>query len=290
MDLALEIFDDPLDLLKINYCRLFLDVITMSDVATASGDRIDYRILNGEKPPTINKGLSVCQADPGAAAWIAWDKFMDVIASDGLPHQPLGEWLHTGQNLRRDWQWHCCLDDDLVFESHADGTHTQCDRFGPHCIRSTLAPSRIESHMTPVSVSIHSSSRIEIEHNSGMVARVPSRIPVDFNEFVAAELTTNHYLLEHLELLISPFQIFHYSHESMQVTFEPDDNDLFCDLVSDGSEKDSNMTFGWAMAAPDGTRLARCSGSAPGHGHSHRAESTGLLSGLTFLALLPKIL
>ena len=134
MDLALEIFDDPCDLTRINHCRLFLDVVTMSDIATETGDCMDSNVLVGEKPASVNKGLLIFQADPGGEAWLMWDKFMDAIASDGVPHRPLGQWLDTGQKLRRDWQWHCSVDQDLVFESHCDGTHTQCDRFGAHCI------------------------------------------------------------------------------------------------------------------------------------------------------------
>ena len=139
-----------------------------------------------------------------------------------------------------------------------------------------------------MSIAVCSSSRIEIIGNSGSVSGIPQSVPDDFHDFISMELTTNHCLLEHLELPLLPFQIFEILHDLLQVTFEPDDDDIFCELVSDGSEKDSNMTFGWVMAAPDGTRLARCSGSAPGCGHSHRAESAGLSSGLTFLALLQK--
>jgi hypothetical protein len=54
--------------------------------------------------------------------------------------------------------------------------------------------------------------------------------------------------------------------------------------VSDGSDDSGSMTFGWAIALPDGRRLARCSGPAFGPtGSSFRAEGYGFLSVSRFI-------
>jgi hypothetical protein len=54
-------------------------------------------------------------------------------------------------------------------------------------------------------------------------------------------------------------------------------------LTSDGSNKDTNMIFGWALSTGHGKRLATCSGPAHGKSTSHRAEATGMLSGSSFI-------
>jgi hypothetical protein len=54
-------------------------------------------------------------------------------------------------------------------------------------------------------------------------------------------------------------------------------------LTSDGSDKDANMTFGWALSTGHGQCLATCSGPAHGKSSSHRAEATGMLSGSSFI-------
>jgi hypothetical protein len=59
-------------------------------------------------------------------------------------------------------------------------------------------------------------------------------------------------------------------------------------LTSDGSDKDANMTFGWALSTGQGQRLATCSGPAHGKSSSQRAEATGMLSGSSFIYRLSK--
>jgi hypothetical protein len=49
--------------------------------------------------------------------------------------------------------------------------------------------------------------------------------------------------------------------------------------MSDGSDNNGAMTFGWTISLPDGTCLARCSGPAYGpFGMSFPAEGYGFLS------------
>ena len=57
-------------------------------------------------------------------------------------------------------------------------------------------------------------------------------------------------------------------------------------FVSDGSGKDFKMTFRWVMRTPEGERVARCTGHSYGKESSLRAEATGMLSALVFIAMV----
>lgn len=57
-------------------------------------------------------------------------------------------------------------------------------------------------------------------------------------------------------------------------------------LVSDGSGKQSKMSFGWVCAAPDGKRLADAAGPCFGRENSLRSEAAGMLSISLFLGLV----
>ena len=57
-------------------------------------------------------------------------------------------------------------------------------------------------------------------------------------------------------------------------------------MVSDGSEKEWAMTFGWILAVRSGIRLAKAAGPCSGRGSSLRAESAGMLAISLFVGLL----
>jgi hypothetical protein len=54
-------------------------------------------------------------------------------------------------------------------------------------------------------------------------------------------------------------------------------------LLLDGSDKDANMTFGWALSMGHDQHITTCSGPAHGKSSSHQAEATGMLSGSSFI-------
>ena len=68
MDLAVESRRfKPAQLKRINYCRMYLNVLTLSDITTAKGDYIDPCYFSGEANPAVTKHR-VNQAKPSAKA------------------------------------------------------------------------------------------------------------------------------------------------------------------------------------------------------------------------------
>ena len=84
----------------INNCRLFLQVETITDIATNRGNKIRESVRKGESSGSISNLLWPVQQKPATTgkrkAWIAWRKFLDLICTHGNNlRQPLGEWRDT---------------------------------------------------------------------------------------------------------------------------------------------------------------------------------------------------
>jgi hypothetical protein len=90
----------------INYCRQFLDVVTVSDISTATSDALISGIEWGEQDNccSTSKDHITHQPAPTIFFWTYWQRLLCVIAnSDGQLFGGLGTWLHPGNSLRRRW-------------------------------------------------------------------------------------------------------------------------------------------------------------------------------------------
>jgi hypothetical protein len=87
------------DKIYIHRCRLFLQVETVSDIATADGQRIHeaWKHAQGEKPSRLLTRWPRQQA-PHDPAWKAWGKLMNSFCSpNGMLHTPLGAWITNNE-------------------------------------------------------------------------------------------------------------------------------------------------------------------------------------------------
>jgi hypothetical protein len=95
---------------QVNYCRLFLQVRTVSDLATALGTHIAISLFGGQ--PSVLSSQSteheIRQERPNTAAWAVWWKACSLWCDTkaGKLHQPLGSWLLPSVSLRRTWPIH----------------------------------------------------------------------------------------------------------------------------------------------------------------------------------------
>jgi hypothetical protein len=88
----------------INYCRLFLDVITLSDITNATGDALIPGIEWGELDNTcsVSTNHTTRQPAPAVFFWTYWQRLLRVVAnSDGKLFGKLGNWQQPGGQLRR---------------------------------------------------------------------------------------------------------------------------------------------------------------------------------------------
>ena len=96
------------DMIKINRCRIFLNVMNLSDIANGNGNRISHHILNHRKDPDrISKYQWPHQPYPTKNEWDAWDDAIRTCWTNDenfsiLPQ--LGTWIQNPK-FTSDWKY-----------------------------------------------------------------------------------------------------------------------------------------------------------------------------------------
>ena len=79
MDLVLQsnLFKDP-EIQRINYCRLFFQALTLSDICNASGQSLADGIYSGIASPSQSSSLLTepYQESPNSRTWSLWRRFL----------------------------------------------------------------------------------------------------------------------------------------------------------------------------------------------------------------------
>jgi hypothetical protein len=272
----------PADIKRINYCRMYLQVTTVSDLCMADGLHLDPAVADGERSELSSQTnwIHFHQGRPNEHVWLFWRRYVLPIwfnRQDEL-HSPLGPWLHTADKLRRRWNAYYDPRRDFLYKLH-DTTFHQYDRPSRDCYEFSFG---IPTSWTPDCYSIpvvacRVNDEYTIQHDVPVAPRLtPTFQPSSFTEYLDHLPPNEKDLFQDLQMSQDC-----YAFLDLVTAFDPEDTDLLVQLlnVSDGSAFDSSMSFGWAMSLPDGTRLATCSG--PAHGakqSSFRAEGYGMLS------------
>eukprot|EP00980_Cylindrotheca_fusiformis_P007788 scaffold1667_cov78-Cylindrotheca_fusiformis.AAC.1 len=293
---------DSAALKRLNYCRLYLQVVTASDMVlpTCDGSRLDPAMVTGIAGRAQSSSLycKVNQARPSNSSWKFWQKLCQLLVAR-LRDRPLGDWLVPGNALRRRWQSYYDVSDGQVYYRIPNGLY--------HCLSATLSldaevftASGPPQTWSPTStcVPIHAvlvpsrppqSIRAVTVSVLGGIAPVASSTPrvsgvpltgATFSDYIATINTAERLLLENLDIRIPVQEIISALHSL------PEENRLHqrCTGVSDGSEFHQSMTFGWVLADQDGFRMVTGAGPAFGQqASSYRAEAYGMLSLLLFL-------
>ena len=93
----------------VNYCRLYLQAVTAADVVLPCGYLLDEWMLDGvlHAESSSTRFIKVSQARPHKQTWLQWRRLMQIVGAE-LLRAPLGDWLFSALQLRR--QWPCYLD------------------------------------------------------------------------------------------------------------------------------------------------------------------------------------
>ena len=107
----------PIEVRRINYCRLYLQAVTVSDISTPTGRTL---------APGIEAGLSTLwtsrsqhhhtnQGCPSSAVWKLWKKALRLFSKpDGTLHVPLRQWIQPPSTQRRQWTVYFDPEDDVL--------------------------------------------------------------------------------------------------------------------------------------------------------------------------------
>jgi hypothetical protein len=142
----------------INICRLYLNVISISDITMANGTHLDMSLVKGT--PSLLSSVSyfpACkQAKPGKHQWSLWKKACRLFGEKGgRLFVPLGNWLVARAKLRRDWKFFYNPRLDKLFYSNPAYTQSLRNTDGWKSFKLHEWETAIVSkHAVPVSVTI----------------------------------------------------------------------------------------------------------------------------------------
>ena len=104
MDNIFESHFSQKEIIKINHCRLYLQVLMLSDIATGDGCRVDPNMYNGDITTSRRSNLKwPRQKKPPPSSWKLWRLAIDTVWSQHktiVP--PLGAWINTPH---QHWTW-----------------------------------------------------------------------------------------------------------------------------------------------------------------------------------------
>jgi hypothetical protein len=106
MDIAREsnLFQEA-DLAPLNYCRLYMEATTISDITSPDGINLTPNLSFGDTAlPSKDRHHRAHQNRPQTLFWTYWLRFLCIISDrPGKLKQPLGNWQYPGSCLRRTW-------------------------------------------------------------------------------------------------------------------------------------------------------------------------------------------
>ncbi len=263
----------PSQIKRINWCRLYLNVTTLSDITTAQGNEIDPAIYNGTLESVQAQCTWQCvnQKKPNNATWKVWRQFCRSFTQSRSNRryqlkQPLGNWIVPAAQMRRQWPyWHDPIHNRLLKKtSHTYTIHLllrhdfDADPAG-QC--STLPAAAI-----PVDVTVYAHT-FRVHHHYIQWQLPPSvASPQDIQSLIPTLPAWEQQLLQGLTLQVPMSELLSHLQSPILV-------------ASDGSVKDHRSSFGWVLANHDGLRLLSGRGPAPAaKPTSYRAEGIGILS------------
>jgi exonuclease III len=271
----------PLEIRKLNYCRLYLQAVTLADISKPNGQELDPCFLLGTS--SLHSGHTrwhtVHQDRPSEQEWKLW-RSANRIWSDqqGCLLQPLGAWIHPVQTRR--FQYFAYRHRRSLFirtSSNAYATFRQHNQrtYRPSSAQTMRTFAQLPERASPAEVALEANgfwSLIGTPSKSLRLPGTPTSATATFDLFIETLEPWETELLRHVTMSVDPF--------SLCLDLTPGFR-----AVSDGSVTlKQHGSFGWVVSSMEGVRLATGNGPVRGRRpHSYRAEAYGILSFLRFL-------
>jgi hypothetical protein len=272
----------PKQLKLVNYCRLYLQAVTASDIVLPSGSLIDDWLLEGvlHVDSSRTSFITVSQGNPNSKTWLQWRRLMQLVG-EVLVCSPLGDWLYSALDLRR--QWPCYMDERCKFlyirtaAGFVQYARNQSGDFDHGLLDESWRPT---DHCIPVEA--QPSGRGTYFLNEDSIFRVASppvlSLPQTFLEYIDDLPDWDRSLFQWLKLLVDPFELLELCTQAASTS------GFTLLFVSDGSAGNDSMSFAWVLALPCGERVVTCAGPVFGFRESsYRSEGYGVLSAVRFV-------
>ena len=117
----------PTQIRIINYCRLYLQAITMADICLADGVSLDKSMLAGNPSPTssVSHWIHINQGRPDESSWRLWREACSHWSYQNQLHFHLGPWIKPGNTLCRTWPHYYDFQDGDFYIRQDEG-FTRC--------------------------------------------------------------------------------------------------------------------------------------------------------------------
>jgi hypothetical protein len=272
------------DKIYIHQCRIYLQVATMSDIASSDGSRIHKAWY---EPDSIKPSCSTVrwprQALPNRTAWKAWTRFLDSFCTvDGKLKMPVGKWTRRNNNRSHKSYFQAenktlwMLQDTLWSQHQLIHQHRKTWHF---C--NTVQQQATEPPMdaTPIDV-----TNIFDTHIITLKA-----LPAETTE--PEMQNAKHWYnnpINSLSHIVGDITILNDTEDITNVFTSP----THIEIASDGGHDPESgiSTYGWVVSA-DKQLIAKGRGPAQAHpllAESFRSEGYGLTSALIFVHNLVK--
>ena len=266
----------PAAIRKINYCRMYLNVLLLSDIVMPCGTRLDPAAYEGTRALYFTTpNHYVHQTKPGKKSWKCWRKLLNSLCKPKQRLtliQHLGAWQLPSYQLSKHWPFFIDPTNDTVyqrtgtnFSTHKRITYDYDKDISQRVdgLPATAVP--VFAILRPLTISV--SPNI----SSSMESTQP-QIPETFDTYLVQAAPWEQHLFASLEFIQSEQSVWAIISQQS------------CLGASDGSAPHNQGAFAWVISNQHGERLVRCSGPAFGYNiSSYRAESYGILSLLWFL-------
>jgi len=262
----------------INWCRLYLQILTVSDMAQANGLWINKATNFGHicLKSSRTKMKHCHQERPEAEyVWALWRRACAVVFhKNGKIRTHLGRWLMPASQLRREWPAYYDRHADCMYRPTADGFTVHEKQFTGYNYTSSDTVSALPLAAVPADLEDGNLTLQKCRRYSRLKAPAPPPLPPTnwrqyFNTFDEWER----------QLFISLFISNDVTEFELAGILQ---SGAFI-VASDGAAPD-RASYGWILATLDGNRIVTCSGPVTGtKPNSFRAESYGILSSLRFV-------
>ena len=286
----------PKDIRLINYCRMYLQAVTLSDITDVTGKNLDNTMLLGTRSrlSSHTKWHHFNQQRPSANAWKTWRR-ANLLWANAHGHllKPLGQWLQDPKEQRRSWHAYTDSNNTLYVKS-VFHTPLEYNVYYPTATTSTeysYYTTVEQDRITELSSDSYPTFAQDCQQGTwrvqrGSHTRIQSTIMLPTTRLVSGASYTNLDFQAYIHTM-APW-------ESDLLQFLQFQTDVFTTIgkmmsgfsaASDGSVRyHTNGSFGWIIATTEGERLVQAYGPARGYRPtSYRAEGYGLLSVLRFI-------
>ena len=211
----------PYEIRHINYCRLYLQAITVSDIACASGTHLRPEVRKGDHLLTscVSQWKHFKQDKPDEISWRSWRRACALLANaDGTLHCQLGNWLHPADKLRQSWFSYYETSDKILYirlqQQYHEHKSTFDDIYYPTGIISDYLPSSsVPVDVIPVGTHWRLQQPVHIREN---ITIAPLH---DFMHFLSQQPTWSNTLHFDLKLRVSIYSIIEsIEHDTVIVT------------------------------------------------------------------------